>query len=183
MDCVLGFKVSSRILFFCLLHSLQVLFWVVHDSEDVVQARLWPSHLQGYSFSNRGRLIMLTTIWLQLQYAACLARFPHCPHHLFPSVAPSIHAELLDFYFPWFSPRIIIHFNLTVDLALLSGTEPKIWYSSSQCRMALARAYAVGLYTEDGQHVRQFTHLHSFVSLIFSLQPAIAPILTQELCH
>ncbi len=63
---------------------------------------------------------------------------------------------LLDFCFPWFSPRIIICFNLTVDLALLSGTEPQIWYSSSQCRMALARAYAVGLYTEDGQHVRQF---------------------------
>jgi hypothetical protein len=33
--------------------------------------------------------------------------------------------------------------------------------------MALARAYAVGLYTEDGQHVRQFTHLHSFVSHFF----------------
>jgi hypothetical protein len=39
-----------------------------------------------------------------------------------------------------------------VDSDLLSGTEPQIWYSSSQCRMALARAYAVGLYTEDGQH-------------------------------
>jgi hypothetical protein len=89
MDCVLGFKVSSRILFFCLLHALQVLFWVVHDSEDMVQARLWLCHLQGYSFSNRSRLIMLTIIWLQLQYAACLARFPHCPDHLFPSVAPS----------------------------------------------------------------------------------------------
>jgi hypothetical protein len=49
--------------------------------------------------------------------------------------------------------------------------------------MALARAYAVGLYTEDGQHVRQFTHLRSFLSLIFSLQPAVAHILTQELCH
>jgi hypothetical protein len=70
-----------------------------------------------------------------------------------------------------------------VDSALLSGTEPQIWYSSSQCRMALARAYAVGLYTEDGQHVRQFAHLRSFVSLIFSLQPAVAHILTQELCY
>jgi hypothetical protein len=40
VDGVIGFKVSSRILFFCLHNALQVLFWVVHDSEDVVQARL-----------------------------------------------------------------------------------------------------------------------------------------------
>ncbi len=53
---------------------------------------------------------MLTTIWLQLPYAACLARFPHCPHHLFPSVAPSIHAELLDFI-AWFLFPLIFSKN------------------------------------------------------------------------